>query len=80
MEFRKGYIEKLGEAGLKDNTFDVIVLVFTIHLINKCFHQCQFRSNCVVNLSPDKKAVLQEAHRVLKVSTHAANQKFSTVL
>ena len=25
------------------------------------------RSNCVVNLSPDKKAVLQEAYRVLKV-------------
>lgn len=48
VEFRKGYIEKLGEAGLEDNTFDVIV------------------SNCVVNLSPDKKAVLQEAHRVLK--------------
>ena len=29
---------------------------------------CQFRSNCVVNLSPDKKAVLTEAHKVLKVS------------
>ena len=26
------------------------------------------RSNCVVNLSPDKRAVLQEAYRVLKVS------------
>jgi arsenite methyltransferase len=40
VEFRKGYIEKLGEAGLEDNTFDVIV------------------SNCVVNLSPDKKSCL----------------------
>ncbi|KAK7091931.1 arsenite methyltransferase-like [Littorina saxatilis] len=48
VEFVTGYIEKLGEAGLKDNTFDVIV------------------SNCVVNLSPDKTAVLKEAHRVLK--------------
>ena len=26
-----------------------------------------FRSNCVVNLSPDKGAVLREAYRVLKV-------------
>ncbi len=48
MEFVKGYIEKLGEAGLQDDQFDLIV------------------SNCVVNLSPDKKAVLREAYRVLK--------------
>ncbi|XP_002736526.1 arsenite methyltransferase-like [Saccoglossus kowalevskii] len=48
VHFVKGYIEKLGEAGLKDNTFDVII------------------SNCVVNLSPDKRAVLSEAFRVLK--------------
>ncbi|XP_033636245.1 arsenite methyltransferase-like [Asterias rubens] len=48
VEFVKGYIEKLGEAGLQDNQFDLIV------------------SNCVVNLSPDKKAVLKEAYRVLK--------------
>ncbi|CAH1778283.1 unnamed protein product [Owenia fusiformis] len=48
VEFVKGYIEKLGEAGLKDNTFDIIV------------------SNCVINLSPDKHAVIAEAYRVLK--------------
>ncbi|XP_066278189.1 arsenite methyltransferase-like [Branchiostoma lanceolatum] len=48
-DFVKGYIEKLGEAGLEDNTFDIIV------------------SNCVVNLSPDKAAVLREGYRVLKL-------------
>ncbi|CAH1245613.1 AS3MT [Branchiostoma lanceolatum] len=47
-DFVMAYIEKLGDAGLKDDTFDVII------------------SNCVVNLSPDKRAVLKEAHRVLK--------------
>ncbi|XP_070554578.1 arsenite methyltransferase-like isoform X2 [Ptychodera flava] len=46
--FLKGFIEQLGEAGLQDNTFDIIV------------------SNCVVNLSPDKTAVLKESFRVLK--------------
>ena len=49
VEFRFGYIEKLGEAGLEDDSFDAIV------------------SNCVVNLVPDKEAVLREAHRVLRV-------------
>ncbi|XP_041370644.1 arsenite methyltransferase-like isoform X2 [Gigantopelta aegis] len=49
VEFVKGYIEKLTEAGLKENSFDAII------------------SNCVVNLSPDKKAVLREAYKVLKV-------------
>ncbi|KAG5188315.1 S-adenosyl-L-methionine-dependent methyltransferase [Tribonema minus] len=48
VEFRKGYIEKLDECDLADNSFDVIV------------------SNCVINLSPDKDAVLREAYRVLK--------------
>ncbi|XP_043568976.1 arsenite methyltransferase isoform X1 [Chiloscyllium plagiosum] len=48
VEFLQGYIEKLGDAGLKDNSFDIII------------------SNCVINLSPDKKAVLKEAYRVLK--------------
>ncbi|XP_050397256.2 arsenite methyltransferase [Patella vulgata] len=48
-EFVKGYIEKIVEAGLKEETFDIIV------------------SNCVVNLSPDKKAVLSDAYKVLKV-------------
>lgn len=48
IDFVQGYIERLTEAGLKDNCFDIIV------------------SNCVVNLSPDKKAVLSEAYKVLK--------------
>ena len=46
--FKKGYIEKLDELQLEDNSFDIIV------------------SNCVINLSPDKEAVLKEAWRVLK--------------
>ncbi|RDH83579.1 MAG: methyltransferase type 11 [endosymbiont of Escarpia spicata] len=48
VEFRKGYIEKLDELGLEENSFDIIV------------------SNCVINLSPDKEAVLREAYRLLK--------------
>ncbi len=48
VEFRKGYIEKLDELGLEENSFDIIV------------------SNCVINLSPDKAAVLREAYRLLK--------------
>jgi len=47
-EFRLGYIEKLDELDLPDNSFDIIV------------------SNCVINLSPDKEAVLKEAFRLLK--------------
>ena len=46
--FKKGYIERLDELDLEDNSFDIIV------------------SNCVINLSPDKEAVLKEAYRVLK--------------
>ena len=46
--FKKGYIEKLHEQDLQDNSFDIIV------------------SNCVINLSPDKEAVLRETYRVLK--------------
>lgn len=48
VEFREGYIERLDELGIPDDSVDVIV------------------SNCVVNLSPDKDAVLSEAYRVLK--------------
>jgi len=48
VDFKLGYIERLGELGLADASFDVIV------------------SNCVINLSPDKKAVLREAFRLLK--------------
>ncbi|CAE8698987.1 unnamed protein product, partial [Polarella glacialis] len=48
VEFKLGFIERLGELGLPDSSFDVIV------------------SNCVINLSPDKEAVLSEAYRLLK--------------
>uniref|UniRef100_A0A7M4FZE5 Arsenite methyltransferase n=1 Tax=Crocodylus porosus TaxID=8502 RepID=A0A7M4FZE5_CROPO len=48
VEFLQGYLESLGDAGLRDESYDIVV------------------SNCVVNLSPDKRAVLQEAFRVLK--------------
>jgi len=47
-EFKKGYIEKLDNLDLPDNSFDIIV------------------SNCVINLSPDKEAVLKQAYRLLK--------------
>lgn len=49
VKFVKGYIERLMEAGLEENFFDIIV------------------SNCVINLSPDKDAVLSQSHKVLKV-------------
>ncbi|XP_068255414.1 arsenite methyltransferase isoform X3 [Nyctibius grandis] len=48
VEFLQGYIEKLGDAGLADESYDIVI------------------SNCVINLAPDKRAVLQEAYRVLK--------------
>jgi SAM-dependent methyltransferase len=46
--FKLGYIERLGELGLADASFDIVV------------------SNCVINLSPDKPAVLREVQRLLK--------------
>ncbi|NWJ04474.1 AS3MT methyltransferase, partial [Crypturellus undulatus] len=48
VDFIWGFMEKLGDAGLADESYDVVV------------------SNCVVNLAPDKRAVLWEAYRVLK--------------
>lgn len=48
VEFLEGYIEKLDELGLEDDSFDIVI------------------SNCVINLSPDKDAVLREVYRVLK--------------
>ncbi len=48
VSFKKGYIERLDELGLVDESFDIIV------------------SNCVINLSPDKAAVLKQAYRLLK--------------
>lgn len=46
--FRKGYIERLGDLGLEDNHFDIVV------------------SNCVVNLSTNKEATLNEVYRLLR--------------
>lgn len=46
--FLKGYIEKLDELNIADNSIDVVI------------------SNCVINLSPDKEAVLREVFRILK--------------
>ena len=48
VDFKKGYIEDLREAGIDDNSQDVVI------------------SNCVINLSPDKKSVFAEIFRVLK--------------
>ena len=48
VSFVQGYIDKLSEAGLQTDYFDIVV------------------SNCVINLTPDKKAVLSEVHKVLK--------------
>ncbi|NXB72846.1 AS3MT methyltransferase, partial [Donacobius atricapilla] len=48
VEFIHGYMEKLGDAGLADESYDIVI------------------SNCVINLAPDKRAVLREAFRVLK--------------
>ena len=48
VEFVEGRIEDLADAGIADNTIDVVV------------------SNCVINLSPDKRQVLSEIFRVLK--------------
>jgi SAM-dependent methyltransferase len=48
VDFRDGYIEKLGELGLEPASFDIIV------------------SNCVINLSVDKLAVLRGAFDLLK--------------
>ncbi len=48
VDFRKGYIELLEDAGISEGEFDIVV------------------SNCVVNLSPDKKSVLKGVYRALK--------------
>ncbi|KAL5015819.1 hypothetical protein ScPMuIL_005408 [Solemya velum] len=49
VNFVKGFIEKITDAGLSENFFDIVI------------------SNCVLNLSPDKRAVLRETFKVLKV-------------
>ncbi|XP_029656086.1 arsenite methyltransferase isoform X1 [Octopus sinensis] len=48
VKFVKGYIERLVEAGLEENSFDIVI------------------SNCVINLSPDKRAVLSQSYKILK--------------
>lgn len=48
VDFKKGYIEDLREAGIEDNSKDIVI------------------SNCVINLSPDKRGVFSEIFRVLK--------------
>ncbi|XP_010115292.1 PREDICTED: arsenite methyltransferase [Chlamydotis macqueenii] len=48
VEFLQGYMERLRDAGLADESYDIVI------------------SNCVINLTPDKRAVLREAYRVLK--------------
>lgn len=48
VDFRLGYIERLDELDIPDDSIDVIV------------------SNCVINLSPDKRRVLEQVFRVLK--------------
>ncbi|KFP74351.1 Arsenite methyltransferase, partial [Acanthisitta chloris] len=48
VQFLHGYIEKLSDAGLADESYDIVI------------------SNCVINLTPDKRTVLREAFRVLK--------------
>lgn len=48
VRFLEGYLERLNELNLPNNSFDIIV------------------SNCVINLSPDKPAVLREALHLLK--------------
>lgn len=48
VDFKKGYIEDLISAGIKNESIDVVI------------------SNCVINLSPDKKEVFKEIFRVLK--------------
>jgi len=47
LEFIEGYIERLEDAGVKAESFDIAI------------------SNCVVNLSPDKPAVLKQVYRAL---------------
>lgn len=48
MEFKKGFIEDLKQAGIEENSIDIVI------------------SNCVVNLSPDKEAVLNGVYNSLK--------------
>jgi hypothetical protein len=51
---------------LKIDSFDVVVYVCFVFF--SFSWSSLFRSNCVVNLSPDKKKVLQQVYEMLKVS------------
>nr|XP_040042491.1 arsenite methyltransferase isoform X1 [Gasterosteus aculeatus aculeatus] len=77
VSFVQGYIEALTEAGLEKNSFDIIMceVNYSLCFICFCFVTKEIKlkalifchsSNCVVNLSPDKKRVLAEAYSVLK--------------
>ncbi|KAI9593761.1 putative methyltransferase [Syncephalis fuscata] len=48
LEFRTGYIERIHEAGIEDESVDIVI------------------SNCVVNLSPDKPAVIRGVYKALR--------------
>ncbi|CAK7301784.1 Arsenite methyltransferase [Vulpes lagopus] len=85
--FLHGYIEKLEEIGIKDESYDIVIVVVKScpgDSLNKAALEefCQFTcdinsaSNCVINLVPDKQAVLQEVYRVLK---HGGELYFSDV-
>uniref|UniRef100_A0A0L8G3Q1 Arsenite methyltransferase n=1 Tax=Octopus bimaculoides TaxID=37653 RepID=A0A0L8G3Q1_OCTBM len=62
VKFVKGYIERLTEAGLEENSFDIII------------------SNCVINLSPDKRAVLSQSYKILKMKMQLKGHHFNTVV
>ena len=75
VQFRLCNIQKLHEAGIKDETFDIVVYASLFHHIKRTdsvestsdlTSYLITSSNCVLNLCADKEAVLREAHRVLK--------------
>jgi arsenite methyltransferase len=70
VEFRLGKIEQLtDDPELKSNSFDVVAYVFIVSFfLFYLILLLLFRSNCVVNLCPDKKKVLQQVYEMLKVS------------
>lgn len=74
-------MEKLNEAGMNSNSVDVVMYESqsTRSITENIFWDCKrervvwflfnlSRSNCVICLCPDKRAVLQQAYDVLKVS------------
>jgi len=64
-----GKIEELtNNPELKVNSFDVIVYCFSSPPVLHFLRSFLFRSNCVVNLSPDKNKVLQQVYELLKVT------------